>query len=76
MLRGQKASVVRIDPRTGWAFYGDERLDLSPKAFAVEAIGVRRGSDAPGSAQERRAAEIMFDGPCLETSVHQSILLP
>jgi DNA-binding winged helix-turn-helix (wHTH) protein len=27
--------AVRIDPETGWAWRGDERLDLAPKAFAV-----------------------------------------
>src|SRR5262245_24680756 len=27
--------AVRIDPETGWAWQGDERLELAPKAFAV-----------------------------------------
>jgi DNA-binding winged helix-turn-helix (wHTH) protein/predicted ATPase len=27
--------AVRVDPETGWAWRGDERLDLAPKAFAV-----------------------------------------
>src|SRR5262245_18881706 len=26
---------IRIEPDTGWAWCGDERLDLAPKAFAV-----------------------------------------
>ena len=26
---------IRIEPDTGWAWRGDERLDLTPKAFAV-----------------------------------------
>lgn len=29
------AAAVRIDPQTGWAWCGETRLDLSPKAFAV-----------------------------------------
>ena len=27
--------AIRIEPDTGWAWRGDERLDLAPKAFAV-----------------------------------------
>jgi DNA-binding winged helix-turn-helix (wHTH) protein/predicted ATPase len=33
--RREEAVAVRIDPDTGWAWRGDDRLDLPPKAFAV-----------------------------------------
>lgn len=33
--RSEKAPAIRIEPDTGWAWRGDERLDLTPKAYAV-----------------------------------------
>src|SRR5688572_2523831 len=33
--RSLDAPAVRIEPETGWAWHGDERLELAPKAFAV-----------------------------------------
>src|SRR5262245_46040329 len=33
--RSADPPAVRIDPETGWAWRGEERLDLAPKAFAV-----------------------------------------
>ncbi|MCC6765257.1 MAG: AAA family ATPase [Deltaproteobacteria bacterium] len=35
MVKFRETPAVRIDPQTGWAWCGDRRLDLAPKAFAV-----------------------------------------
>ncbi|MCC6763885.1 MAG: AAA family ATPase [Deltaproteobacteria bacterium] len=35
MVTSRETPAVRIDSRTGWAWCGDRRLDLAPKAFAV-----------------------------------------
>src|SRR5215831_10498027 len=33
--RSESAPAIRIETETGWAWRGDQRLDLTPKAFAV-----------------------------------------
>jgi DNA-binding winged helix-turn-helix (wHTH) protein/predicted ATPase len=35
MVKPRETPAVRIDPQTGWAWCGERRLDLTPKAFAV-----------------------------------------
>ncbi len=34
-IRSDGPPAIRIDPTTGWAWRGDDRLELAPKAFAV-----------------------------------------
>src|SRR5262245_4945163 len=42
-IRSEQPVAVRVDPETGWAWRGDDRLDLAPKAFA----GLRHLIDHP-----------------------------